>query len=295
MSRIISLVLLVLKFIFISGTWADIRQFMTRLKRFLHRVFHVNRKGDRLARFVNYIIIALILISVGAIILETYEVNSVWASILHYVDLVSVIVFSLEIVCRVYSADLLHPRLPAWKARVRYSLSFMAIIDVLSVAHFYLPRFYNFQSLRVLRIFKLMKLSRYSRAGRMIVESCKRESSKLILSVGSALIFLVISSILIYQIEHAAQPEAFNSIPTGFHWAVSMLTVGSEIYPVTFMGKVLGSLLAITGIGIIAIPTAVIASGFEQLNEERKEEKLGDDSKELCKTCSQKLAQLLRH
>ena len=101
----------------------------------------------------------------------------------------------------------------------------------------------------------------------------------MLVSMLFVLILLTISSLMIYYAEHDAQPEQFANAFSGLWWAVATLTtVGyGDIYPITPLGRFLGAIIAILGIGVVAVPTSILSAGFmgmlEKENEAREKEK----------------------
>ena len=121
-----------------------------------------------------------------------------------------------------------------------------------------------FRLFRVFRIFRLFRLTSQYDAFQVIVNVLNEKKRQLVSSVVILLIFMVASSLVMYDLEHVAQPDQFQNAFSGIWWAVSaFLTVGyGDIYPVTLMGKVMGIVIAFTGVGLVAIPTGIISAGF---------------------------------
>jgi voltage-gated potassium channel len=139
--------------------------------------------------------------------------------------------------------------------------------------------------LRVGRLFRVLKLGRYSESLNRIGRVVKSKRADLAASVFFIVVLIVIASSLMYHAEFEAQPDKFASIPATMWWAVSALTsVGyGDIYPVTGWGKLLASVIAILGIGLFALPTGILASGFA---EEARQERLKRDC---CPHCGKSL------
>jgi len=122
---------------------------------------------------------------------------------------------------------------------------------------------------------RLLKIGRYSKAmrtlGRVIIT--KRES--LFSALFTVFSLLMISSSLIYYVEHDAQPDRFPNIPASMWWAIiTLTTVGyGDIYPVTPLGKILGGGIAMLGLGLVALPAGIIASGFTEEVEKKRMKK----------------------
>jgi voltage-gated potassium channel len=176
-------------------------------------------------------------------------------------------VFSIEYLLRLWSAveiPMLN-RLPRWKARVRYALRPIMLIDLFAVLPFYFQWVYpvDLRALRVLRLFRLLKLVRYSPAlqtlGRVLADEWRA-------LVGALLVLLLFASTAMYSLEHDVQPDKFGSVPAAAWWALATLTtVGyGDAVPVTVWGKLLGGVVMLLGVGMIALPVAIIATGFNQ-------------------------------
>lgn len=189
--------------------------------------------------------------------------------VLRIFEIFSIIIFTIEYLLRFWVADLYYPEKPKWKARLRYVFTGMAIIDLLAILPFYIPFVIriDLRALRVLRIFRLFRLfkaNRYSNSMRKVFLVIKDRSSELISSVIVVLTLMIMASTIMFNIENAAQPEKFASIFDSMWWATATLTtVGyGDIYPITVLGRILAAVIALLGIGIVAIPTGIIASGF---------------------------------
>lgn len=226
-----------------------------------------NSKGDY---FVEYLISGLILLNVISIFLESYKsINTQYHSIFNFIEIVSIIIFSIEYIFRIWIADFQYPTLSPVKARVKYILSFLGLVDLLSILPFYLPYLIKIdlrvmRVLRLLRLLRLLKLNRHSKALQLIGKVLKSTRNDILVTVFMVFILLVLASTLMYSIENDAQPEAFDNIGQALWWAVATLTtVGyGDIYPVTGLGKFLSGIIALLGIGIVALPTGIISSAY---------------------------------
>jgi voltage-gated potassium channel len=182
----------------------------------------------------------------------------------------------------------------ASKARKKYVFSFMAIIDLLAILPFYLPFVITvdlrvLRMVRLLRLIRLLKVNRYSSALVIVGNVLKKKSAQLISSMFVVLILLVISSVLMYNIEYEAQPGVFDNAFTGFWWAVATLTtIGyGDIYPVTVAGKLLGIFISFLGIGLMAVPIGIISAGFvESVVHEKGND---EEKKHYCPYCGKKI------
>ena len=241
---------------------------------------------NNLERFI----MGLIVLNVISVILEPSFKDPTILNGFRLFEIFSVIIFSIEYVLRVWVSDLQKPDLKPWKARLLFMISAMAIIDLLAILPFYLP-FIIAVDLRVLRMLRLMrltrilKINRYTKAMAVLITVLKNKKEQLLSSFFVALLLLVLSSVLMYNAENAAQPEIFASIIHTMWWAVATLTtVGyGDIYPVTEIGKLLAAFIAIIGIGIVAIPTGIIAAGFTEVIDHKEDQ--DQPPKKYCSYC----------
>lgn len=185
-------------------------------------------------------------------------------------EIISVVIFSIEYVLRIWTSNFAFPSgLDKKDAIFRYVTSPMAIIDLLAILPFYLPMFIPFdlrflRMFRVTRLLRILKVNRYTKALRLIVAVVKDKKDELLATVFVMCFMIMISSTMMYYFETEAQPEAFPNIVSSFWWSIATLTtVGyGDIYPITAVGKLFAGISAILGIGLVALPTGIISSGF---------------------------------
>jgi voltage-gated potassium channel len=247
----------------------------------LQRIYDIlegTSAGGAAGRFFGIFIAALIILNVTAAIVSTEEsVYLAHQTFFDWFEIISVTVFTVEYGLRLLVAPC-NPRYAGLAGRAHYMASPMAIIDLVAIMPFYLPMFIPIdlravRMLRLLRIFRLLKLYRYSDALQTFERVLKDEKASLFI-VGFVLLFLlVITSTLMFFVEHEVQPDDFSSIPMAMWWAVATLTtVGyGDVYPVTPLGKLLGGCIAILGIGMFALPAGILASAFGDAIRQKKE------------------------
>jgi len=246
-------------------------------KRRIHEIVQVAAPGDFASRIFNLSILTLIVLNVFAIIAETIApLYHRFGPVFRDFEIVSVAVFSVEYVLRVWSSVASPDFSHAVLGRLRFAATPMAIVDLLSVLPFYLPflgaDLRVVRILRVFRVFRVAKLARYSASLRRIRNILRNKKEDLLVSFSAALILLILSSSLMYYVENAAQPETFSSIPAAMWWGITTLTtVGyGDTYPITPLGRILGGMIALFGIGMFALPTAILGGGFvEELQKSR--------------------------
>lgn len=254
------------------------------LRRKVYRALDTARDGDRLSQFVDILLIVLISASVVAVVLES--INSLeirFAAFFYWFEVVTVAVFSVEYLLRVWSsveADTgkIQQRGPL-AIRFRFMLSFHAIIDLVAILPFYLLTLGLFggldmRFLRAVRLLRVLKLTRYSAALNMLVTTFSENGRSLSAAFFILLTIMLLAASGMYFFERDAQPIAFSSIPAAMWWAFATLTtVGyGDVTPITVGGKVFGALITVIGLGMVALPTGILASGFAQQLKMRSEE-----------------------
>ena len=237
----------------------------------MHDVLEVSESEDLLSRIIDFGLIGLITLNVLAIIVESIEaVAETYQPLFEAFELVSVAIFTVEYVLRVWicvdNADGKYSR--SLFGRLRYMASPLALIDLIVILPFYLSFIVgiDLRFLRILRLLRILKLTRYSGAWATFSAVLYGQRRTLYMSGFLMCIMLVLSASLMYLIEHDAQPQAFADIPSAMWWSlVTLTTVGyGDVTPVTVLGKVLGGFVTIMGLGMYALPAAILASGFMQ-------------------------------
>ena len=236
------------------------------------------REDDRQSQLLNLLLILLISMNVIAIFLETVDpIYEQYQRAFWYFELFSVVVFTIEYFARVWSSIDLdkYAELSPVRARIRYMLSPIALVDLVAILPFYLSLYLtmDLRFLRVLRLLRLFKLTRYSPALGALLDVVQKEADALLAAIVVLLMMLVISAGGIYFLENELQPETFGSMPDSMWWAiVTLTTVGyGDVIPVTTLGKLFAGLIGLIGIGMIALPAAILASGFAENIRERKQ------------------------
>lgn len=257
---------------------------MQNYKSIKRRVFEIISKaenGNRASQVFDWTIMALIALSIISIILESFAgIYEKWHTVFQTFEIITVVVFTAEYILRVWTADLLYPE--AKYPRMKYIFSLMAIIDLLAILPFYLPfisadlRFLRMMRLfRLFRLLRVFKLGRYFEALQIIMKVIKASGPQLIMSVALCMFVMFFSAIIMYTVENPVQPEQFPNVISSLWWAICTLTtVGyGDVYPITHIGRFFASVISLVGIGIIAIPTGIIAAGFNQvISKDRKDE-----------------------
>jgi len=227
--------------------------------------------------YFDIFIISLILLNAIAIILESVSsIQTKYYQWFYYFELFSVIVFTTELILRLYSITFSQKFRHPIKGRIKYLFTPFAIIDILAVIPFYLsfilPDLRFIRILRILRLARLLKVFRFINAVSIIDDVFRAKKDELIISFIIIAKILFISSTIMYYCEHDVQPEKFSSIPQTLWWGVMTLTtVGyGDVYPITTMGRITGGFVSLLCIGLFALPTGILASGFSEQIANRK-------------------------
>jgi len=229
------------------------------------------------ARIFQVFIITLIFLNVFAVILETVEgISSRCAVAFKAFDAFSVFVFTVEYLLRLWTCTIDKRFHSPIKGRLRFAATPFALVDLMAILPFYVPMFLPLdlrvmRALRLFRLLRILKMGRYSESLRMLGNVLREEKEALLVTVFGVSILLVVASSLMYFIENAAQPKSFSSIPAALWWGVATVTtVGyGDMYPITPLGRFLGAIIALLGIGAIAIPAGIVTTGFTKEIQKR--------------------------
>lgn len=244
--------------------------FRTKLRSIIED--NTTRKG----KIFDYTIQGLILLSLVAFSFETLPDNSPeLKKLLSIFEYVSVIIFSIEYVLRIFVA----------KKPFRYIFSFYGIVDLLSILPFYLTSTVDLRAFRIFRIFRIFrafKLIRYNKALRRFSVAFTIIKEEVVLFFMVTLILVFLSASGIYFFENEAQPEEFSSLFASLWWAiVTLTTVGyGDVFPITVGGKVFTFFILILGIGIVTIPAGLVATALTKARTLEEKEEEGSPKKE---------------
>jgi hypothetical protein len=234
--------------------------------------------SGNLHHIFDMFIVTWVIVSVLAVIFESvqsisYHLHSEFIIL----DTIAVVIFSTEYIMRIYSAPE-DPKYQAWfKGRVSFAFKPTSIIDFMAIVPFYLEsllhHLFDLRFLRVFRLMRLLKLARYSGATQSLFTVIKREWPVMKAAVFILLLLVMLAACLGYVFEHEAQPDKFENIPQAIYWSViTLASVGyGDISPITPAGRAVTIVIALLGIGIFAIPAAILSSALsDQLRIERE-------------------------
>lgn len=224
-------------------------------------------------RAFAFLIQLLIIFSLVTFSLETLPgLSAVEKHWLFIAEVTTVGIFTVEYALRLVAAE----------KPLRFVFSFYGLVDLLAILPFYLTVGLDLRSVRVLRLFRLvriLKLFRYNKALKRFHRALILIREELIIFGVVAMVMLFLSSVGIYYCENTAQPDQFKSIFHSLWWALTTLTtVGyGDMYPITAAGKFFTFFVLMVGLGIIAVPTGLIASALTQARDEEKQEQEQDN------------------
>lgn len=186
-------------------------------------------------------------------------------------------IFALEYAARVWAVVEDDRSRPAWRVRLEFMLTPVALLDLIVVVSSLLPFFFSdmavLRLIRLLRLAALVKFSRFSIALHELMNALNERRYELLVTVALGGCLVLIGASALYWAEHDVQPEQFGSIPRALWWAViTLTTVGyGDVSPVTPLGKVLAAMVALSGVGLVAMPTGIMASAFSDAMQRRRE------------------------
>ena len=244
----------------------------------IHALVYDSAYGGRLKDFFNVFINVWVLISVLAVVMESVASVSYLISIEFVIlDTIAVAIFSVEYMMRIYSAVEEPGHRNPLTGRIKQFTNPSTLIDFLAILPFFLEvllhHVLDLRFLRIFRLARLLKLTRGSDATGTLFKVIKREWPVMSAAAFVMILLIVLTASLGYLVEHAAQPEKFENIPTAIYWAViTLASVGyGDISPITPIGRAITVVMSLVGIGIFAIPAGLLASAFsDQLHKERE-------------------------
>ena len=255
------------------------------MRKRIFNIIQIGNKDDLPSRMFDIGITIVILLNILVTFMETFDELVDLFPAFKVIETVTVIIFCIEYILRIITADFLYPGESHLKARLHFVRSFDGIVDLFTILPFvFLSGFIAFRILRIFRIFHLFRINAQYDSFNVITLVLKDKWKQ----IGSSLVIIVVimlaASLGMYSVEHAAQPEQFQNAFSGMWWSVSaLLTVGyGDVYPVTVIGKIMGILIAFLGVGVVAIPTGIISAGFvEQFRLKSNSDRKLKDEREI--------------
>jgi len=250
------------------------------LRRRVYELLEAGHDEDGPGRFVDIFLIVLITLNVIAVIFESMEpVRVRWNSYFLYFEFISVGIFIIEYVMRVWSSvehesiKYSHPV----KGRLLFMLSPMAILDLLAIVPAFLIFWFAddigvLRILRILRLLRVFRLTRYSSSVVLMYQVLKDEANNISAALFILMKLVIRAASLTYIVEASAGTPGFDSIPHALWWAIiTMTTIGyGDVIPATAPGKFFGAIISLISVGTVALPAGLLASGFNQALHRRR-------------------------
>ncbi len=247
----------------------------TSARRRIFDIIQIGQVNDLPSRIFDVCLVAVILLNILAMFLETFEELAAWHGVFEAIELITVTLFCVEYALRIWTADYLYPGVSRGKAILRFLRSYDGVIDLLTILpFFFLSGFVVFRMLRVVRIFHLFRINTRYDSFNVIKSVLYEKRNQIASSVFIIVTLMLAASLCMYSVEHEAQPENFRNALSGVWWSINtLLTVGyGDIYPVTILGKAMAIVITFLGVGAVAIPTGIISAGFvEQYSKMQQE------------------------
>lgn len=247
------------------------------MKKRIYEILEVARPGDKVSSATDIFIMTLVLCNVLAVVLESVqELQARFGQMFLWFEVVSIAIFTIEYLLRIWSCTSDKQYSSPLYGRLRFALTPLALIDLLAIAPFYipfaLPDLRVVRAMRLIRILRILKFGRYSEAFRLLGRVLHGKRQELAATFTILVALLIIAASLMYEAERLVQPDEFRSIPAAMWWAiVTLTTVGyGDVFPVTDTGRMLAAMIAVLGIGMVALPTGIIGAGFVETFQTRK-------------------------
>lgn len=244
----------------------------TGRKRRIFEIIQIGNRSDTISRLFDYFIMTTIILNIVALFAGTFApVRARCGVLLDVIEVMTVCIFIVEYILRLWTADYLYPEETPVRARLHFIRSFDGVVQLLTILpFFFLSGFVVFRMMRVVRILRLFKINANFDSFNVITSVLYEKRKQLASSVFIVLLLMFAASLCMYSAEHNAQPEAFGNAFSGIWWSAStLLTIGyGDIYPITLAGKFMAIIISFLGVGMVAIPTGIISAGFvEQYTE----------------------------
>jgi len=243
----------------------------------VYSLLNPTKTSGKLQELLDTFIVWWIFISVVSVVLES--VSSIhYVLNIHFIviDAIAVLIFSTEYIFRLYSC-VEDPKYRGLGGRFGYARQPIVIIDLMSIVPFFLEsllhQVFDLRFLRIFRLMRLLKLTRYTTSTGTLLKALKREWPVIGASTFIMILLVILTASLGYLFEHEAQPDKFENIPQSIYWAVvTLASVGyGDISPITPVGRLMTIIMALVGIGIFAVPAAILSTAFnDQLHKDRE-------------------------
>ena len=242
-----------------------------------YQLLESETRKNFMAKAINLFLIILIVTNVIAAIFESEpNYHDFFHQEFALFEFISLSIFCVEYLLRVWCCieSPKYQSISPLKARTRYILTPMALIDLIAILPFLIALFFtiDLRTLRLLRVLRLLKLTHYFKGFNIFINVIAKELKSISAAMMVMIFLIIIAASLMHSVEGKIQPDVFGSIIQSFWWAVvTMTTVGyGDVVPITGLGKVISTFIMLIGVGLVALPAAMLAARFGEELRERK-------------------------
>lgn len=241
-----------------------------------HDVLDGSRPDDPVGRWLNRVLVSLVLLSVLAVILESVpSLAGAYGVLFHGIEIVAALVFTAEYSLRIWASVEHGPlrHLSPWRARLAYAAQPALLVDLVAILPFYLALVgpADLQVLLILRLIRFFKLARYSPGMRSLLEAIRAERRALLACLVILGGLMIVTAAVMHVVEGPSQPDKFGSIPESMYWAIiTLTTVGyGDVHPITKAGRFVAGITAVMGLVMLSLPVGIIATSFAEVIHRR--------------------------
>lgn len=190
------------------------------IKKRIFQIMQIGDKRDLISKFFDYFIVFAIFLNLGVVIYDTFDSSLPYKTILDMIELVTLIIFLIEYILRLWTADLLYPEESRGRAVSHFVFSFYGLVDLFTFLPYFIPFMFPsgivaFRMLRVIRIFRLFKINQQYDAFNVIIDVLSEKKNQIFSSVCMIFVMMIAASLCMYSLEHEAQPDVFSNAFSG--------------------------------------------------------------------------------
>ena len=197
-------------------------------RRRIFTIIQVGNLSDFPSRAYDISLVIAVAVNIFIAIFDTFEQAAPYEGIIWAVECVTVVFFAIDYILRIWTADYLYENMSPGKARLKFIFSWAGLVDLLSCLPFLVSSGGGaLRMFRIIRILRVFRIHHYADPLRVIGDVLKKKQGQLLSSIFIVMILMVASSLMMYNLEHEAQPEAFANAFSGFWWAANTLLTGT--------------------------------------------------------------------
>lgn len=263
---------------------------INEIRESLANVFDDDLDTNQWRNYADFLILSLIVISTIEIFLSTFDsIELKYGEFLRFIDIFTTIFFSVEVVLRIWTADLIDKKYSGFTGRIKYCFSFFGFIDIISTLPFFVNMVIpiDYTTFKMFRVLRLLRLFRYMKSFALLKKAALSKSSEMMVSFQFLLVMTILLAFSLFFVEHSAQPDKFSDGLDAFVWSFGQFAGDSGQYvvdnpPITKAGRIITYLLGILNIAIVAVPAGLLGSAFiDVIDEKKQEERLEENKKKL--------------